>query len=46
MKHYLYSDRWEDTNPITLMESVSMTRLTSWVEILFTFSKTTPKINF
>lgn len=46
MKHYLYSDRWEDTNRITLMESVSMTRLTSWVEILFTFSKTTPKINF
>lgn len=42
----MYSDRWEDTNRITLMESVSMTRLTSWVEILFTFSKTTPKINF
>lgn len=39
MKHYLYSDRWEGTNRITLMEIVSMTRLTSWVEILFTFSK-------
>lgn len=46
MKHNLYSDRWEDTNRITLMEIVSMTRLTSWVEILFTFLKTTPKINF